>query len=136
MILVAAACSDAGQPTSQPTSMPTPAVSTFDTEPPPDTTAVDTVGGVPSLAEQAVLDLAGRLGIAPEAIDVVVAEAVTWRNGSLGCPEPGMAYTQALVNGFRVVLGVDGVDYAYHSGRGRPPFYCATPAANEPLPNT
>ena len=31
-------------------------------------------------------------------------EGVTWPDGSLGCPEPGMMYTQALVEGYRVVI--------------------------------
>ena len=31
-------------------------------------------------------------------------EEVTWNDGSLGCPEPGMMYTQALVDGYRVII--------------------------------
>ena len=34
----------------------------------------------------------------------VSAAAVTWSDGSAGCPEPGMMYTQALVPGYRIVL--------------------------------
>jgi hypothetical protein len=35
---------------------------------------------------------------------VVQAEAVTWPDGALGCPEPGIVYTQALVPGYWVVV--------------------------------
>jgi hypothetical protein len=27
-----------------------------------------------------------------------------WNDGSLGCPEPGMMYTQALVNGYWLII--------------------------------
>ena len=56
-------------------------------------------GRDPSLTELAQQDLARRLGLDQGAISVVVAQDVTWRNGSLGCPEPGMSYSQALVDG-------------------------------------
>jgi hypothetical protein len=80
----------------------------------------------------AMTDLAGRLGVAADSIDVVSVEEVTWPDGSVGCPQPGMRYTQALVNGSRIVLRVDGVDYQYNSGGGREPFYCAEPG--DPVP--
>ena len=37
-------------------------------------------------------------------LTVARAEAVTWPDGSLGCPEPGMMYTQVLVDGYWVVI--------------------------------
>lgn len=54
-------------------------------------------------------------------------EDVTWPDGSLGCPLPGRSYTQALVDGYRVVLRYNGVAYRYHGAGGDDPFYCATP---------
>lgn len=76
----------------------------------------------------AIADLVERLGVAPDAIEVVSVDEVTWPDGSIGCPLPGMRYTQALVNGSRIVLRVDGVDYQYNSGGGREPFYCQNPS--------
>ncbi len=73
-------------------------------------------------------DLAARLGLAADAISLVLTEDVTWSDGSLGCPEPGMAYTQALVDGFRIVLAAGGVEYHYHAAIGSDPFYCANPS--------
>jgi hypothetical protein len=72
-------------------------------------------------------DLAGRLGVPSGEIELVKESSVTWRNGSMGCPKEGMMYTQALVEGALIVLRVDGKNFQYHSGKGRPPFLCENP---------
>ena len=54
----------------------------------------------------------------PSDPEVVSADAVTWSDGSLGCPEAGQAYTQALVEGYQVILEVDGERYDYRVGSG------------------
>ena len=69
-------------------------------------------------------DLARRLGVEPDDLEVISAEEVTWPDGSLGCPEPGMSYTQALVEGSKVVLGHDDRVYVYHAGDDGEPFLC------------
>jgi hypothetical protein len=48
-----------------------------------------------------------------EALAVVRAEAVTWEDGSLVCPQPGMMYTQALEEGHWVMpkAGCRELDY-------------------------
>lgn len=76
------------------------------------------------IVQQAVADLAARLGIAPEVITVLSVEAVTWPDSSLGCPQPGMAYLQVLVDGLRIRLSAKGALYEYHSGGDQPPFLC------------
>lgn len=81
-----------------------------------------------ALVATALSDLVSRVSVDPDAITVVSIEEVTWPDGSYGCPQPDMSYTQALVNGTRIVLRVDGVDYEYHSGGRREPFYCQNPA--------
>jgi hypothetical protein len=78
----------------------------------------------------AIADLSRDTGVDPDAIQVVVNERVTWRDGSLGCPEPGMMYTQALVEGYRIVLRAEGEEVAYHGSTGKPPFRCDHPAPN------
>jgi hypothetical protein len=80
-----------------------------------------------SVVEQAKADLTKRLGVDSGQVRVVSSDEVTWPDGSLGCPEPGMHYTQALVPGTRTVLEVDGKQYAYHSGGPRAPFLCEHP---------
>ncbi len=76
---------------------------------------------------RAVADLAERLGVAEHHVVVDRVEDVTWRDGSLGCAEQGRAYTQALVEGSRIVLTVGGRSYKYHSGGNRGPFLCERP---------
>jgi len=78
-------------------------------------------------ARPAVADLAERLGVDESAITVVSVDEVTWPDGSLGCPEPGMMYSQALEDGTLIVLEVDGTTYEYHGGVNRDPFYCEHP---------
>lgn len=58
-------------------------------------------------------DAASRTGSPRESITVAEAEAVTWPTGALGCPAPGMMYTQALVDGWQVILlaGETRIDY-------------------------
>lgn len=45
------------------------------------------------------------------------SQAVTWADGSLGCPQPGLMYTQALVPGWRLVVREGGRELVYHAGR-------------------
>lgn len=77
--------------------------------------------------EQAKSDLARRLGVQAGEVKLVSSEEVTWRDGSLGCPQPGMRYTQVLINGSRIVLEAGGKRYYYHSGGRRGPFLCTNP---------
>lgn len=78
-------------------------------------------------------DLAGRSGVTPESISVVEAKNVTWRNGALGCPEEGMMYTQALVEGFYILLDDGEGEHAYHAGRDGKPFFCPAERSQPPL---
>ncbi len=75
----------------------------------------------------ALADLAERLGVDESEIFVKSHEAVTWPDGSIGCPMPGMGYTQALVDGTQILLEVDSEVYAYHSAQGGEPTYCENP---------
>lgn len=77
-----------------------------------------------TLVGQAVADLSTRLKIDASSIVTVSAQAVSWPDGSLGCPQPGMAYTQVMVDGALIELSVDGTSYSYHSGGARAPFLC------------
>jgi hypothetical protein len=77
--------------------------------------------------QEAIADLLDG-GVDRDAIELVVAEPVVWADGSIGCPEPGMMYTQALVEGYRIVFEVDGAEIAYHGAGNQPPFRCDDPA--------
>lgn len=133
-LLLAACTGLTPGPTQPPDVTATPAVATpgtpgpvvptlppFETDVPPDIMAA-------LIDETAVLAQVGY-----GEITIVRADAVTWRDGSLGCPEPGMAYIQVLTDGYWVVLEVDGQTYDWRmaqtgmpvlcpEGQGEPPF--------------
>lgn len=79
-------------------------------------------------------DLMQRLNISPEEISLVEITDVVWSDGSLGCPQPGMFYTQALVEGTRIRLQVGEAIYNYHSGRNQAPFLCENPSGETGVP--
>lgn len=113
-----------GSPLATPSETPTP----MSTQP-----TSGTESQVPEPMLVLVLEAAAKLASVPRGQLVVVrAEAVVWNDGSLGCPEPGMEYTQALVNGYWVVIEAAGHTYDFRAGRdgkfhlcpegrGRPP---------------
>ncbi len=76
------------------------------------------------LADAARKDLAQRLKVSLDAIEIEEAKTVVWPDGSLGCPKPGLVYPQVLVDGALVRLRHGGRTYDYHSGGSRPPFLC------------
>jgi hypothetical protein len=83
--------------------------------------------GMGPLIEMAREDLAGRLSISADEIEVLEAKAVVWPDASLGCPQPGMRYRQVPMDGALIRLLVEGKVYEYHSGGGRDPFLCEQP---------
>jgi hypothetical protein len=88
---------------------------------------------VPEAILRPILNEAAKLANVPtQQLVIVRAEAVVWNDGSLGCPEPGMEYAQAVVNGYWVVISAAGHTYDFRvggggsfrlcpQGRGRPP---------------
>ena len=109
-----ACASDAGPPSPPPA--PSPAVTSLAT-----------------VTEQALADAARRSGLKRADLKVLSAEAVTWPDGSLGCPEPGRMYAQALVPGYRVTIGAGDQVLDYHAGRGGGPAFCPADRARDPL---
>jgi hypothetical protein len=83
------------------------------------------------LVDEAIVDLATRLGVSETDIELISIEEVTWSDGSLGCPEPGRSYTQALVEGGRIVLGYGEKVYVYHYGDDTQPFLCKNPDSKD-----
>lgn len=75
----------------------------------------------------AIDDVIERAGVAREDVLITVTELVTWPDSSLGCPEPDTMYTQALVEGYQIVLEAGGEEYHYHGADGDDPQYCADP---------
>ncbi len=80
------------------------------------------------LVQQARDDLAKRLGIPSDQIELFEYKSVQWPDGSLGCPTPGMEYTQVMVDGFLIRFLAQGKLFNYHGGGQRPPFLCENPS--------
>ena len=99
-------------------SRPTRSAPELSTVPPSD---APVTGEVPAeILADLVADAAQRTATEAGAVEVIQAEAVTWNDGSLGCPEPGMMYTQALVDGYQVILqaGDEELDYRVSAAGG------------------
>ena len=88
-----------------------------------------------SAVEAARDDAARRTGAAPTQLELVSSQRVTWRDSSLGCPEPDMMYTQQLVPGFRVRLRVKGAVLDYHASESGTIVLCPADRATDPLPD-
>lgn len=138
-LILVTACGDGGG------ALPGQAGSTSASEPAPSTTALadDVTTTVPpvhapslsevdqALVDAAIGDLAERQSADVDDIVVEEFERVVWSDGSLGCPEPGMMYTQALVDGWRLVLGLAGSSFSYHAGGDDIPFLCDKPVLTD-----
>ncbi len=116
MALALAACAggsgapDSPSPSAEP-SRPVASAPDLETPPPSDEPVT---GEIPAAIMADILaDAASRSGEEPDAIDVIQAASVTWNDGSLGCPEPGMSYTMALVDGYHVILDAAGEELDY-----------------------
>lgn len=72
------------------------------------------VGEMPDeILEKIITDLIERTNTEKQKIKVIRSESVTWNDGALGCPKPGMFYTQALVKGYWVILQINEISYDY-----------------------
>jgi len=88
-------------------------------------------GEVPAeILEPVIDDVVAQTGADREDIEILRAESVVWRDGSLGCPKPDMMYTQALVNGYWVVLGYYGQEYDYRVNSSGYFVLCDQPFSN------
>jgi hypothetical protein len=74
-----------------------------------------------------IADVAERTGAEPAEIEVLRSQSITWNDGSLSCPKPGMVYTQALVEGYWVVLSYQGQEFDYRVNERGVFFLCEKP---------
>lgn len=90
------------------------------------------------LRDRVIADAAQRSGVAEDAVKLISAQAVTWPDGSLGCPQPGVMYTQMLVPGYRIVVTAQEKTYDYRAPQ-KGGFQLCLPRAGVPrsesLPN-
>ena len=65
----------------------------------------------------AITALSELTGTSADKITLVSTEAVTWPDGCLGVQRMGMMCTQAIVEGFKIVLKADGKEYEFHTNQ-------------------
>ncbi len=127
-------------PSAQPSPEPTrePAASLLPERVPPSNGSDSAVTGeVPAQLLDDILDQASaRTGVPVADIAVVRSQQVEWSDGSLGCPEPGRTYTQALVPGFWVVLDAAGTELDYRANDEGYVVRCEQPTRTAPAPST
>jgi hypothetical protein len=91
---------------------------------------------VPEAILGPILKEAAKLAnVQSQELVIVRAEAVVWNDGSLGCPESGMQYTQALINGYWVVIKAAGQTYDFRVDRGGSFRLCPEGRGRPPLPS-
>ena len=118
------------EPSTPQQSTPSPQQSRFRTTEPLPSLPPGTPVQLPEQRLEAIrADLRGR-GVTGE-VTVISAEKVRFNDGSLGCPQPGVQYTQAQVDGMRVVVEAGGRRYDYRFGTGDTAQLCerAVPGA-------
>jgi len=83
---------------------------------------------VVALIDKAKKDLATRAGVSAGDIAVRSVEEVQWRDGSLGCPQPGVSYIMMITPGYRLMLEAKGQAYEYHASLANV-VWCKEPQA-------
>lgn len=91
------------------------------------------VSGLPAVTIAARNDLASRLGIEADAVEILETRSVYWRSAALGCPDPERSYAQVLTPGWFIRLAVKRAEYRYHAGENGEPFTCNPRRAQAPL---
>lgn len=123
LLLSLTACASGGTVAESPNQSSRPPFATTTPGPVKTPTPTGTPADVPTARWDAIVaDLEAR-GVTTEP-KLVSATSVTWDSGALGCPQPGMSYTQALVDGMQVIVEADGKTYDFRFGRGDSPVLC------------
>ena len=71
----------------------------------------------PDVVRAAIAQAATDLGVSPDQLVIIAVEARDWPDSSLGCPQPGRAYSQIVTPGYRLVVQANGQQYDYHTNR-------------------
>ena len=80
--------------------------------------------------EAALADATRRTGLERRSLNVSVAQAVTWPDGSMGCPSAGRSYTQALVPGYLIRIEAGPATLEYHANTRKRLVLCTGGAPN------
>jgi len=83
---------------------------------------------------QAKKDLAHRLSVKVDQINLLEVREVSWPDSSLGCPQPGKVYNQVSQDGLLIRLEAGGRMYFYHNAGTLNPFLCEETSQIVPHP--
>jgi len=100
---------------------------------PPAARAMPAMATLESVTAAVRADAAKVTGFAASELMVESAAQVTWSDGSLGCPQPDMAYTQALVPGYRIRIRAGDRVFDYHASTRGFFVLCPRGQAIDPL---
>ena len=89
--------------------------------------------GLNGVVEVALNAASKETGLAKSELEVVLAEAVIWPDGSMGCPQPDVVYTQATVPGYRVRVRAGDVLLNYHANSKGLVFLCPSVSETDPV---
>ena len=93
--------------------------------------------GLDAAVQSARAHAAKRTGQTVQSLELVSAQSVTWPDGSLGCPQPGMSYTMALVPGYRIRLRAKGSAVMdYHASETGTLVLCPASRSVDPVPDS
>jgi hypothetical protein len=87
-----------------------------------------------SVTAAVLADAGTRTGLDKASLVVESAQVVTWADGSLGCPQPGMSYTMALVPGYRIKVRAGEQVLDYHTSLRGYWVLCPAGRAVDPAP--
>jgi hypothetical protein len=82
-----------------------------------DATATPEAIPLPAPAIAAIETAAIDLRVPLERVELVEYAPLDWPSPALGCPKRGKMYAQVITPGYRVLLRIDGREYAYHTDR-------------------
>lgn len=89
---------------------------------------------VPQDVMEMVVDEAAVLGqVGLGEVQIVRAEAVTWSDASLGCPEADQMYAQVLTDGYWIVLEAGGTEFDFRMAETGIPRLCPPGQGQPPL---
>ncbi len=115
--LFVAGCSAAGSSVS-PSASPAPSLSMASEQPsiipgPSSSPSAGTIDLPAPIIAAVKAEIAKDAGVSASDVTIISGEAVSYPDGSLGCPQPGMAYTQIPVDGWKVVGTAAGATFDY-----------------------
>lgn len=79
------------------------------------TPGTDLLGSTGDLEKNVISLLSATTNSAADSLKLQNKEQVEWPNGGLGCPKPGMMYTEALVPGYKLTFTDGTQTYEVHT---------------------